>query len=58
MADKDQERYEREQQAWADGIRKKTEAMTKARGKAWLGNPKDVPSADVTETKIDKKEKA
>jgi hypothetical protein len=52
-----QKQYERKMQAWADNIKKKTERMTKKQGKGWLGEPKDVLSADVTEVKIDKKEK-
>lgn len=37
-----QKAYEKKMQAWADGIKKKTERMTKKQGKGWLGDAKIV----------------
>lgn len=52
-----QAQFEAKMQGFADSLKKETERMTKARQKFWSGQIKDAPSADVTEAKINKKEK-
>jgi hypothetical protein len=49
--------YEKKMQNFADSLKRETERLTAKQRKSWDGKIKDVPSADVKETKVDKKEK-
>jgi hypothetical protein len=52
-----QKAYEELMDKSMKNVVKKNEAMARKINKAWVGEPKDLPSADATESKINQKEK-